>query len=91
MHIEDFHSNMRNLFNVQKDAGKFLCEASLRIGLIRLDIIALDDLLHERHGNYEDEGLSMSDFVRKNYGEKAHNFCIEWGMIHEKTSTEAQD
>jgi len=34
-----------------------------------LDMFKFDTLLHEKHGNYEEQGLSMEDVLRNNYGE----------------------
>ena len=39
-----------------------------------LDILLLDDALHKRHGDYENEGLSMSDLIKIEYGEEAESF-----------------
>lgn len=36
-----------------------------------LDIIKFDDRLHELHGQYEDQGMSMKDLITKEYGPMA--------------------
>lgn len=38
---------------------------------VTIDIIALDDKLHQMFGNYEEQGKSMKDIITENYGEKA--------------------
>lgn len=35
-----------------------------------IDILKFDDWLHERHGDYEDNGQSMEDVIREHYGDK---------------------
>ncbi len=43
-----------------------------------IDILKLDDWLHEKHGNYEDTwGMSMSEFIETEYGKAAHDFVVE--------------
>ena len=34
-----------------------------------LDVFKFDDWLHEQHGNYEKEGLSMQTLLIKHYGQ----------------------
>jgi len=41
---------------------------------VTVDVMALDELLHERHGDYEDDGSSMADIITKEYGEEACDF-----------------
>ena len=38
-----------------------------------IDILKFDDWLHEQYGDYEDNGLSMEDVVRKHYGDNGVN------------------
>jgi len=35
-----------------------------------LDVFRFDEWLHSKYGAYEDEGLSMFDVLKKNYGEE---------------------
>ena len=35
----------------------------------QIDICKFDDKLHSKFGDYEKEGLSMRDIVKKNYGD----------------------
>jgi len=39
--------------------------------LTGFDIIAFDDRLKNQYGNYEDGKTSMSDFIKKKFGENA--------------------
>jgi hypothetical protein len=41
---------------------------------IELDILKLDDLLHVRHGDYEEDEKSMSDITIQEYGPVANAF-----------------
>jgi hypothetical protein len=43
-------------------------EWSLTCGAPRVDLLALDDYLHRRFGDYEDEGLSMKDMLAAKFG-----------------------
>lgn len=42
-----------------------------------LDIIKLDDILHERHGYTEEEHGSMRDFITLKWGTEFCSFIIE--------------
>ena len=42
-----------------------------------IDIMKFDDWLHEKYGNYEDNGKSMDDLIREKYGEKGVNLINE--------------
>ena len=44
---------------------------SIAAGRVVVDIMKIDDILHNRFGNYEDEGLSMNDIIKEKYGESA--------------------
>lgn len=44
---------------------------SIVAGRVVVDIMKIDDILHNRFGNYEDEGLSMNDIIKEKYGEFA--------------------
>lgn len=35
----------------------------------QVDLIKFDDILHRKFGDYEEDGLSMRDIVKKNYGD----------------------
>lgn len=40
----------------------------------KLDIIKFDEILHDRHGNYENSKQSMNDIVLKHYGSEGVKF-----------------
>lgn len=42
-----------------------------------LDMYAFEKMLHIRHGNYEERGLSTAQLVEKDYGKDALLFCEE--------------
>lgn len=71
-----FYQGLTNYFHVESP-NKFLCPASLIFGKIKLDIVKFDDWLHRKHGDYEDEGMSMSDLILSEYGKSAHSFIKE--------------
>ena len=41
---------------------------------LELDVLKLDDLFHERHGEYEQDGKSMTDITIQEYGIQANAF-----------------
>ena len=42
------------------------------------NILKLDDILHKRHGEYDgDNGCSMGELIKREYGERAYNLCKE--------------
>ena len=48
---------------------------------IELDLLALDDLLHERHGDYEENmNISMAEIIKREYGKDAYLFVC--GLIN---------
>jgi hypothetical protein len=47
---------------------------SIGFGRVLIDIAEFDLWLHERHGDYEDEKLSLKDVVIKYYGNEAFKF-----------------
>ncbi len=50
---------------------------SLIFGTLQIDIIYLDDIIHQRHGNYEDKNMSLKDAILKYYGEDAQRLVSE--------------
>ena len=75
MEIFEFHQGMNHHFNLTRTA-QFLCPTSMIARKARLNIFAFDDWLHKKHGDYEDEGLSMSNLIEDQYGDLAHSFII---------------
>lgn len=41
-------------------------------GRVTIDLYKLDSWLHEKHGNYEESGLSMQELIIREYGEEAN-------------------
>ena len=72
--IPEFTRRMNELFRLKN--GHTYLDTTLMMcsGRIELDIIKLDDLLHERHGRYEDRSLNMSAITLQEYGTVANAF-----------------
>jgi hypothetical protein len=72
--IPEFTKRMNELFRL-KNGHAYLDTTLMQItGRIELDILKLDDLLHERHGEYERKAKSMSDITIQEYGVMANAF-----------------
>lgn len=72
--IPEFAKLMNKLFQL-KNGHTYLDTFLMQFtGKIELDILKLDDLYHERHGEYEQEEKSMSDITIKEYGAVANAF-----------------
>jgi hypothetical protein len=72
--IPEFSKKMNEYFRM-KNGHKYLDTLLMLLtGKIELDILKLDDLLHERHGEYELQGKSMGDLTIEEYGAKANAF-----------------
>jgi hypothetical protein len=71
-----------DMMNVIEDTALMMCT-----GRIELDLIKLDDLMHERHGDYEDSELSMSDIISQEYGTVANAF-VNVLIQYEKSNEE---
>ena len=41
---------------------------------LKIDMFKFDDYLHKKHGQYEDQGLSMNTAIVKYYGKPAKDF-----------------
>lgn len=75
MNALEFHAGFRKHFPGIGNAGRFIDALMLQIKREPvLDILAFDDWLHAKHGEYEKDGLSMADCIAKHYGEPAKNF-----------------
>lgn len=44
---------------------------SLASGRVVVDVLFIDEKLHDRFGDYENRGLSMEELVRDKYGDEA--------------------
>ena len=89
--IPEFTRKMNELFKM-RGGHVYMDTALMRVtGRLELDILKLDDLLHERHGDYEDDGKSMSDVTLQEYGIQANafvNLMIDYNTV---TPTHASD
>lgn len=47
---------------------------------ILIDLFLFDDWLHNKHGSYEEKGLSMKQVVIDNYGADAYNFLNKFTL-----------
>lgn len=72
--IPEFAKQMNELFRI-KNGHTYLDTYLMQLtGKLELDIFKLDDLFHERHGNYEEENKSMGDITVQEYGAVANAF-----------------
>ena len=72
--IPEFAKKINELFKL-KNGHIYLDTYLMQLtGKIELDIFKLDDLLHERHGEYEEDDKSMKDIIVQEYGVIANSF-----------------
>ena len=72
--IPEFAKKMNEMFRL-KNGHTYLDTYFMQLtGKIELDILKLDDLLHERHGEYEEDDKSMKDIIVQEYGVIANSF-----------------
>lgn len=72
--ISDFAKVLTKYFNVRQNPQKY-CDTLHWIVKkeFRVDLIQLDILLHERHGEYEKERkISMAELIEEEYGREAY-------------------
>lgn len=75
MTAPEYHAGMRRYFPDIGNAGRFLDTLAIQCGKrVAIDVLAFDDWMHEKHGEYEGAGLSMSDCIATHYGESARAF-----------------
>ena len=76
--MPEFAMLMKSFFGI-KAANRFIDPTMTQIlGKITLDLFALDDYLHTKHGEYEEEqGISMSELITKEYGASANSFIYQ--------------
>lgn len=72
--IPEFAKKMNELFQLKNGHSYLDTEMMCLTNRLELDIFKLDDLLHERHGEYEDAGKSMNDMIIQEYGPMANTF-----------------
>ena len=73
--MTEFAMLMKSFFGI-KAANRFIDPTITQLsGKIALDLFALDDYLHAKHGGYEaEQGISMSELITKEYGASANSF-----------------
>ncbi len=75
----EFFKGLDKHFRINKQPNKYLCPASLLLKKISIHSIVFDEWLHLKHGNYEKKyKLSMSEFIKKEYGAKAETFIRKY-------------
>ena len=58
-----------------RDWKRFSCPTFRLIHKIKLDVSEFDNLMHERHGEFEEErGMSTLDLIEAEYGENAKDW-----------------
>ena len=72
--IPEFTNKMNELFQLKNGHSYLDTEMMCLTNRLELDIFKLDDLLHERHGEYENNGKSMNDIIIQEYGTMANAF-----------------
>ena len=73
MSPQEYFKKMRDFFDIP-NPQQFFDPVFLRHKKIRLDIIKFDDWLHEKVGDYEDDGKNMKDALIENFGVDASLF-----------------
>lgn len=60
-----------------KDSSRYIDVLLLQVtGHCTLDVIAFDDYLQKKYGEFPD-GMSASDFIRKQFGEEAEIWAMK--------------
>jgi len=72
---QEYFKKMRDYFDITNPEN-FFDPTFLRHKKIRIDLAKFDDWLHEKIGNYEDDGMNMKEAINKNFGYEA-SFFIE--------------
>jgi hypothetical protein len=71
--VVPIQKKFETLMNIDKRQFNEIWDKSfLMLGKTRIDIFKLDDILHERFGEYEIEGKSMSDIIIEKYRKEAN-------------------
>lgn len=76
--IPGLAKGLKDHFGIRNPNTYFNETMSMLSGKVTLDIMALDDWLHEQHGQYEDLGFSMSDAITEFYSSAANTFVKEY-------------
>jgi len=75
--IREFHDGLKKHFGMQShdQRKEYLEQVLVPMGLVKIDILRLDDFLHEKYPNYEEElGLSMEELLDQKYSVEASRF-----------------
>jgi hypothetical protein len=73
--IPEFTKQLNDHFKIRNGHSYLDARLMCVTRQLELDVLKLDDLLHERHGNYEqNSGQSMSDLITQEYGLAANAF-----------------
>ena len=68
----EFAQGMLKHFGI-KDSSPFIDVLLLQVtGCCTLDVLAFDDYLHKSHGDYDERGCSMAEFVLDKFGKEAN-------------------
>ena len=73
---QTFRKGMQKHFGLSTTAaGEFMDPIFIQLGKqVKLDVLKFDDWLHEKHGEYENDGLSMSEAIDRFYSVDASLF-----------------
>lgn len=73
---QTFRKGMLKHFGIPtSQAGEFMDPIFVQLSKeVKLDVLRFDDWLHEKHGEYENDGLSMSEAIDKFYSVDASLF-----------------
>jgi len=72
--LKDFKRDLSILFQIHDHVKVTDMISSIVEDRPILHILALDAILHNRHGNYENNNESMRDIVLKHYGSEGVKF-----------------
>ena len=74
MTLQEFDAGLLQYFGIHR-SRPYLCQVSLMMGKIRVDLLALDRWLEQKHGLYNEEReISMSMLIIEQYGQAAHDW-----------------
>lgn len=73
--IQEFCAGLKKHFKIAVP-NDFLDRTFLPLKIVSLDILLFDDLMHKRHGDYDEgnEAISLKDLVEREYGVEASKF-----------------
>lgn len=74
----EFQRGLLEHFDIKDYRNVYCSVTSWATNRPTINILAFDDILHERHDVYENQRLCMSQVIIKYYGEDAH----DWFLAH---------